>query len=496
MRRRWDIAAVLAILVWSASASAAVLSDTNAPQLKSFQFSPATLDTSTNDQVITITARATDDLSGLTAGYDQFGRPRPGVLNVVFASPIANSGAYVYATLRTPSVLPFTPLDVTWTGQLRVPRYSHVGTWTLEEIGADDAVGNAGQFSASDVRALGFPTTFKVTGIEDRTPPELLTLTVETNKIETSPARKEVKFKGRIREELSGFGSFDEFGRPLLSTLFLGLVGPSKMEIQGRAFVGGSNPLGIDFEGSVDLPPYCPPGVWRLEWVSCSDNAGNRMPRIVADEFAQSFAIEVTGHGDTNAPQLRALSFSPRRIDTSTNLQTVAVRARAVDDLSGLFSSGTFTIFANASATFQSPSKRQEVSVFFFAGGDPFDAALTNSLYFPQYSETGVWTLRSFGLGDVAGNRVGYENSDLQQLGLPTEIAVGITPQLSIDRQGNSVLFSWPAWASDMAVEISDSVSAAQWQRSQSAPTIIGEKCVLLITPASGQQFYRLAATD
>lgn len=492
MKLRWDLAAVAAILVSSAAASAAVLSDTTPPQLKSFQFTPSVVDTSTNDQFITVTARATDDLSGLVGGYDAQGRAIPGVLNVVFASPVANSSGYAYASLFAAAT---NLLDLTWTGQLRVPRNSHVGTWTLAEIRAVDGAGNVGRFTAMDVRALGSPTTFQNTGLEDRTPPELLSLTLETNKVDaTSVARNEVKFKGVIREELSGFGSFDDAGRAVPSMLIVQLSSPSKNQIVGMAQLRGDDPVEMPFEGSFLFPPHCEAGLWRLESVRCSDNAGNQMPLYAADQFSGSFAIEVTSDSDTAPPQLRSLTFSRRRIDASTNAPSVGVSCEAVDDLSGLFTSTGSVFFAGgASGIFQSPSRKQQASLYLYASGSPLNAAFSGFAYFSQYSEAGVWTLRSFSLRDVAGNVAGYDNLDLQRLGFPTEIAVGVAPQLSITHQGNSILFSWPAWASDMNVETSESISASQWQRPQTVPSIIGEKCVLVVAPSAGQQFYRLA---
>ena len=490
MNKRSNLISAALVLSFSAP-MLAQLSDTTPPQLRSFDFSPRTVDTSTNFQIITITARATDDLSGLASSFDSLGRPRPLDLGVSFSGP--DAGSRITASLSaTGSVT--NSRDITWTGELMIPQFTHAGTWTLAQIGMEDLAGNQPRITAVDVVALGGPITFQVTGIEDRTPPEIRSLIIETNTIDTSLTHRSVKFTADIQDDLSGFGSFDREGRAIPGFVFLNFVGPSQARVQGRAIIGsGGNGLS---DGTIEFPRYTAAGFWRLDSIYCADRSGNAALITAGSELARAAVIEVSSaESDTSAPQLRSLSFFPRRIDAFTNYPTINFTCRIVDDLSGLFArTGFGSFFGGGSALFESPSKNQQVSVIIQSGGDPLDSVASGFAYFRPYAETGVWTLRGIAIRDIIGNEMVYESSDLRRLGFPTELAVGIQPQLSIARQRDSLLLSWPAWASDFLLQSRDSMTAGNWQSDETSPVILEERAVVALPVTTSPQFYRLKA--
>ena len=116
-------------------------SDTEAPQLQSLSWTPSSVNTSTGDQTITVTARITDDLSG--GEYPHLG--------------FQNGAGSLMVNWEWISG---TPLDRVWQGTVRVPMYSPSGVYTVTGFGSSDAVGNHRTYSAGELAALGFPTTF------------------------------------------------------------------------------------------------------------------------------------------------------------------------------------------------------------------------------------------------------------------------------------------------------------------------------------------------
>jgi hypothetical protein len=115
--------------------------DTQPPVLTGFTFSPMTVNTTNSSAAVTLTAQATDNLSGVQQ------------IDMAFRSP---SGAQeVGAGLQLSSG---TDLNGTWTSTTTIPAYSEAGTWTVYYVDMFDNVGNFQGYSTSQLQALGFPT--------------------------------------------------------------------------------------------------------------------------------------------------------------------------------------------------------------------------------------------------------------------------------------------------------------------------------------------------
>jgi serine protease len=127
--------------------------DTKPPQLQSFSVTPQAIDTSSAAQTVTVTARITDDRSGVAApGYSN------GVPEVRFVSP---SGAQiVWASFDPSKRISGTPQDGVYQTTLTVPLYAEQGTWTVQYFRLVDMTGNAQSLTAADLTAAGLPATF------------------------------------------------------------------------------------------------------------------------------------------------------------------------------------------------------------------------------------------------------------------------------------------------------------------------------------------------
>ena len=126
---------------------------------------------------------------------------------------------------------------------------------------------------------------------------------------------------------------------------------------------------------------------------------------------------------DTTPPSLLDLDFTPTFVDTTLSSRSIAVTARAVDDLTGI---------AGLGVNFTSPSGSYGVSAFIYppppGSPSPPGPALPEEVWegtatFPQYSEAGTWTA-SVNLSDRISNYISFSTAELQARGFPTEVVI------------------------------------------------------------------------
>jgi hypothetical protein len=491
-----------AVVLLNARAFAVAVSDITPPRVIAFDLSPSNIDASTNFQTITITARLTDDLSGLTVPEPSV--PAPLSAFASFRSPFGgNSAPTLSVNLSFPGMISGNNLDLVCKGELIVPRYSHSGVWTLVSVDVTDLAGNVAHVSAADLKDLGLPFSFTVNGSDDRTPPDLVSLTLDPVTVDTSTGPQTLTVTARVREDLSGLGRLDQFGRPFYDFLRMNFASPSRAQqvfaAPSMQRISGDDHDGI-YQTTLRVPQYSEPGTWNMGFLSVSDAVGNTQSILLGSAGAKGFTttFTVTGPGDITPPTLLSFVIFPRRIDTSTNGQTITSIVRITDNLSGLFaSSGSTSFIGGVSGTFQSPSRKQSASIrinpLFSETGSALDLVLTNEVLFPQFSETGVWTLAGLNIRDVAGNQAILDQSALRQLGFPTQLAVGVAPSLAIARQGDAILLSWPAWGSDFRLESRDVGASSDWKIVGISPATVGEQMTVSVPVLANSQFYRLS---
>jgi len=132
--------------------------DTAPPRLVSISFSPTTVDISGSNQAITVTARITDNLSGMVArAVDESSRA---AVSGWFTSPSQNQGRAVDFDLSMRES--GDELDGVYVSNMLVPQSSEAGIWTLMEFSAADALGNRQQLELAELLARGFPLQFRV----------------------------------------------------------------------------------------------------------------------------------------------------------------------------------------------------------------------------------------------------------------------------------------------------------------------------------------------
>ncbi|MDD1742050.1 MAG: hypothetical protein LUQ47_01840 [Methanotrichaceae archaeon] len=124
---------------------------------------------------------------------------------------------------------------------------------------------------------------------------------------------------------------------------------------------------------------------------------------------------------DTTPPKLVSFDFEPKVVNVSKSDQDIKFTMQVKDDLSGM--SGWQGIFLD------SPSKGQNKVVNFngtddLVAGDMMKGTYVANMTISQYGESGRWHISAFLLADNFDNKLSLNETQLKNLGFPTEIEV------------------------------------------------------------------------
>ena len=220
-------------------------SDLTPPQLTAFTFSPTTIDTSAGSVTVSLSASATDDLSGVAS------------FQVGFLSPDGQ-------VRRSATMLASGQLQATATGSVVFPKSSQAEIWTVESVNAYDQVGNETSLNTSALAAASFPTRLLVVGTSDTTPPYVTPFSFSPSTIDTSTGSATVSVSVSATDDLSGLGTFQ--------VVFLSPDGKVQRG-DPQSFTAGR--LQGTATGSVVFPKYSQSGNWIVQSVSVQDQVGN-----------------------------------------------------------------------------------------------------------------------------------------------------------------------------------------------------------------------------
>jgi hypothetical protein len=371
--------------------------DVEAPQLAAFSLSPGSVDTSSGAQVIDVTARLTDNLSGVkeqgSSGFVRFAAPGGDV--TVDASFLP--GTRVSGDSK----------DGVYVAEMTIPAHSPTGTWTVEQFWIYDEAGNAASLDAADLAGAGFPTSFNQTGPGDEDPPQITELSITPASVDTSSGPASVTVTARIVDTLAGAGSPQGSGTVAL----LRFYSPSKNQIVDAVMDGGDRVSGSAQDGvytvSITVPRYAEQGVWEIDASTLYDAAGNTRTVNAASLSAAGLPTGFTqaGAGDTAGPVVDGLDLGSAQVDTRSQADSLTVTLDLTDDLAGIGSPESPSV---AFARFSSPSDGQTVDALFNKddrlSGTALDATYRSKMTVPKFSECGVWQLDYVAAYDRAGN--------------------------------------------------------------------------------------------
>jgi len=136
-----------------------------------------------------------------------------------------------------------------------------------------------------------------------------------------------------------------------------------------------------------------------------------------------------TAVSDTTPPSIVSFDFEPKVVDTTKSDQTITITTQIKDDLSGLFLSGLFSGSNGPTMVwFTSPSGDQSASANFgeynLVSGNMLNGTYVYNMTLPKHSESGKWHLSFFLLYDTVRNSLRVNETQMKNLGFPTEIEV------------------------------------------------------------------------
>lgn len=232
-------------------------SDKSAPTLEAISLSRSVVDVGSGPATTNVILHLKDDVSGVAAG---------GYLgaSVRFVSP---SGSQFVDATYYDGPTSGTLLDGTYIATISLGPFAENGLWKAEWLLLTDAAGNTASYDNSG--ALPHGASFTVTGsVSDTTPPMLKSMDVGTGKLKPDGS-SEFIISLHLTDDLSGLASYP------YTTAEVRFVSASGQIADGTLSVAASGSLDGTYEATVRLSGYAESGVWRVQYVSARDAAGN-----------------------------------------------------------------------------------------------------------------------------------------------------------------------------------------------------------------------------
>jgi ribosomal protein L24E len=139
------------------------------PQARTFAMGASAVDVRNTSATIAMSARLTDDRSGVADGVTT------AASELLFVSPSGRE--QVIVAFGVSQRVSGTAIDGTYSATARIAAHAEGGTWRLQQAWISDRARNAASLNAADWSALGFASTFsvvsdaQVTNTTTRTPP-------------------------------------------------------------------------------------------------------------------------------------------------------------------------------------------------------------------------------------------------------------------------------------------------------------------------------------
>jgi hypothetical protein len=360
--------------------------DSTGPELSTLVFSNSTVDVSNDSQQVSITARLTDNLSGVSGV--EFRLTSPSGNQTVWGEFDQESG---------------TPKNGTYIADITIPRYSEPGVWTLS-IWAEDETGNKSNYTNEmddlDPEDKSFPESITNKSIAvvnagdvDSSAPELTSLSLSTSSVTVSTDSQEVVITATWSDALSGVSwSQFEFTSP-----------SGNHTIQGHfTKVGGSINNGT-YQAKANIPAHAESGEWSLN-ISASDRLDNyRSYSIESDTGNNGYTtypenitenkleVDLTLNPENNnyAPWPVDLTFDRTSVDISEGEQKIKVRLTINND--DLPTNLSFSIGINLEDSHW--YNALDISNFELVSGSTVHGVYEAEVTVPKFSRNGNYTV-------------------------------------------------------------------------------------------------------
>ncbi len=261
--------------------------DTIPPVLTNFTFTPTSVNTTYGPASITVTAQATDNLSGVQS------------LGPLFLGP---SGGGIERFGCNMTLISGTDLDGTFQCVATIDAYSAPGTWTVSSMYVQDNIENEQIYSTSQLQAMGFPTQLQVTSNPDNTPPVVTSFTFTPAVVNTTTGAATVTVTAQITDNLSGVGG-DGAG-----VLFLSPSGTQRFGCD-MTLISGTD-LNGTWQCTASAAAFSEAGTWTVSYVFAYDNVGNEQLYYSSQLQSLGFPVQLVVDSGTFAAVASSISPS------------------------------------------------------------------------------------------------------------------------------------------------------------------------------------------
>jgi hypothetical protein len=258
----------------------ATSSDSTPPEITAFSISPATINTETADQTITITATITDDQAGVASLGDN-----PPVGNIyrspsqLQVKPDAGGTQTGYGNLAREDG--GTDLDGVYTAAIVLPRGSREGVWSTTMLYLVDKLGNETWFNAAALQ-VKFPGAVSFTNAattSDSTPPQITAFSITPTEVSTENGDQTLTVTMTLTDDMAGVASQGD-NPPV------GNVTNSPTQFMLQPLIGTQAAYGMPaltfgndrdgvYRATVTLPKSAKEGIWTVASIMLIDKLGN-----------------------------------------------------------------------------------------------------------------------------------------------------------------------------------------------------------------------------
>jgi|GEM_PF-3106809 len=409
--------AVALALFGSGTVKKAMAADTTGPELVSLSVEPKTIDTTNGSAQVTLTAHITDNQEGAAGACVSTGWPMDCNWSTSFMIKPDNVDQQRLSFGPTFKLVSGDAFDGIYTATVTLPQYSASGKWSIFSAQLADKLGNFTYLYKTDLETMFGAeaiSTNNAATIEDITPPELVSLSLDKHEIDTTNGSAQVTLTARITDDQ--VGACVNTGWPIdcnWNTSFILISDNDGTQLffsQPFQLISGNAVDGV-YTTTVTIPQGSAGGNWSIGNSQLADKIGN-FRQLSKSDLEAKFGAETSINNiattsdipDTTPPELVSFDFNPKTIDVSSGSQAVEFMLH-LTDLSGVKKETYFAFKAdNGVENGYDDTYIQSLYMAQLISGDDKDGIYKITVNFPENSATGNWRPYFLLLWDGSGN--------------------------------------------------------------------------------------------
>eukprot|EP00042_Codosiga_hollandica_P059532 m.919648 g.919648 ORF g.919648 m.919648 type:complete len:5113 (+) comp60190_c0_seq1:147-15485(+) len=361
-------------------------SDRLPPVLEAFSVSSASVNSTLLAASLLVTFTVSDDFSGI---FD---------CTAYWSPPTGKTANNLAVSARLYNLVSGTPTLAVLQAPLTVPRFSKAGNWQLFQVVCSDAAGRSRTWLDAALTAIVPSDSRKITvvGPGDELPPSITGLTLWPTTFDTSRAGGLLQIQIAFFDDFAGLGSCSVWFRDPSGSTSTSASTSLPRDLTSGSVLDGTVNI------TLNLALGTAKGLWLLMQVTCSDASGAQTSLTSLNDFRQALGVSATpgfnqtGSADATPPAIIALTFNPPAIDTSLSGVNVNVFLNVSDDLAGV-TSCMVQLRLNSSNSYAT------TTLSTLLNGTRTSGFLSNTLWFPRFSQFGFWNLSQVSCNDAVG---------------------------------------------------------------------------------------------